>query len=201
METKSIGSIYLFDASHLMNKVPTNPFAFGASKLEFVAIGIDLLGTHDRADLGYGNLAYACEVVNDLLLFVLELQMVWKDLPFASTTSPVVLAYRWCSVVGIFDKTNDLCFHERMFFLGHLQVHNVTGYAVWDKDDHIVHTSNGFAFCCYPRDGNIFDDRIFFLFHCFDNRLRMNMVCLFVEPMDTILIEGIKLFYRLDREG
>jgi hypothetical protein len=71
MESKSIGCIYLFDASHLMNEVPTDPFTVGASKLEFVAIGIYLLGTHDRANLGYGNLAYACEVVNDLLLFVL----------------------------------------------------------------------------------------------------------------------------------
>ena len=63
------------------------PFSVGAGELQFIAILVNMLGAEDRGDLRQFDFTDTGEVVDDLLLFVLELCLVGQDLPFASSAT------------------------------------------------------------------------------------------------------------------
>ena len=71
-------------------------------------------------------MAYADELVVDLLLLCLELHFVWKRLPFASSTYTEMLAEGLETVLRGFYHTKDEALHIVLLLFGHLDVYHVT---------------------------------------------------------------------------
>ena len=95
-----------------------------------------MLGAEDRGDLRQFDFTDTGEVVDDLLLFVLELCLVGQNLPFASSANPEMLASCLASNWAGLNDTQHTAFHERVFFLRHLYIDDVARYAVGYKDHH-----------------------------------------------------------------
>ena len=105
-----------------------------------------MLRAEDRAYLGQFDLADAGEVIDDLLLFVLELFGIGQDLPLASAAHPEMLASRLTADFARFYDAQHFRLHEGVLLLGDLQIDDIARHAVRHKGDDVVDAHQGFAF-------------------------------------------------------
>ena len=94
MEPDRIHHIILHILLHFFIREPT---LIGETKLQLVAIAINLLTSKDGLELRQFNLANARQVVKDLLLLGLELLLILKALPLATSTDTIMTASRFCA--------------------------------------------------------------------------------------------------------
>jgi hypothetical protein len=88
-------------------------------------------------------------------LFVAQLLLVWEDLPFAATALAVVLATRFAAYRRRLNDALYTSFHEGVFLASDLDIYDITWYAVWHEEHHVIYASEGFAFGSNTRDLNI----------------------------------------------
>ena len=133
METESVGVVHVLQSARSADSIPTQPFAVGESKLQLVAVFINLLAAEDRGDLGQLNLTNTGEVIHNLLLLVAQLFFVRKNLPFAASALAIMLADGLAAGRGGGNDTFHATLHERVLFAGYLYIHNIARHAVWHK--------------------------------------------------------------------
>ena len=165
VKTKGVGSVNIFNSTCRMNIIPTDPFTVGKGELEFVAILINILRAENGVECLQFNFADTSKVVFYLLLFVTELLLIGKNLPFASSTLPEVVALWSSPFFGILNKSDHTPLHVVVFFLGYLQVNYISGHAVWHKYNTIVESCECLAFCGYGGYCYIFNKRQILFLH------------------------------------
>ena len=164
MKTNAIRFVNIVNSASFTNGIPRYPFLIGATEFQLVTIFVHLLWTHDWTDFRQGNFSDARKVVHNLLLLVFELLFVWQDLPFAAATFAIVLACWGTTIICIFYKTLHTRFHEAVFLLCNLQIHNVARNAIGYKHHAIIHSRECLAFSGHTRNLNALNQRQVFLF-------------------------------------
>ena len=159
MKTQTVGGVHLVESTGCFNLLPRKPLAVSAGELQFVAVLVDMFGAKDRTHFRQFDLADTGEVIHDLLLFVLELLVVRKDLPFASTAHTEMLASGFTTHRTRLYQSQHFCLHETMFLLGDLQVHDVARYAVGYKGYDVVDAHQCFPFGSDTGDLDILKNR------------------------------------------
>ena len=159
-------AVELFWAMLFLHVLHSEPLAIRESVLEFVAVEICFFGTEDRCNLRQLDVTEASEVVDYLFLFVPDLFVVRKDLPFATTTSTVVFAYGFAAFFAVRVELDDATFHVVFLLFEDLEVDYIARNGILCENNHIVDLSNSFAFGSDVGDCNFVVDRELFLFAC-----------------------------------
>ena len=124
----------------------------GATKVEFVAILLGMHRTHDGAELWQLNLSDASKLVFHLLLFELNLLLVWQVLPLTTTANTEVSAEWGRAYITIFAESNNFALGKRVLLAANLYIAYIAGHAEWNKHHHVVPMEQAFAFsgnCLY----------------------------------------------------
>ena len=135
-----------FDCRAVGNLLPGEEPLGGESKLQFVPVFELPCRPDDGTYVLQFRLPDAFEVVNDFLLFELQLCLVGQVLPFASATDAKVRTAWLNAQCGGLAHARDQSFQETFPLAGHLDIHDVARDGVGYKKHFVLHVGNGFAF-------------------------------------------------------
>ena len=90
------------------------------TEVQFVAVGLCLDAAEDRSEFRQLHLPDTGQLVVHLLLFVLQLFLVWQVLPFTSAADTEVLTEGGCAYITVFYEANDFRFHKTVLLTTHL---------------------------------------------------------------------------------
>ena len=99
--------------------------------------------------------ADARELVEDLLLFCLQLLGVGEILPFATAADAEMSAARLDAKWTFLYETMYPCLAERMFLACNLKVNDIARHCPRNEHDQVVDASESLALSRYIGDGNI----------------------------------------------
>ena len=142
------------------------PFLIGKRELQLVAIELRTGGAENRQDFAQWHLPDARQVVHDLFLLVFQLLLVGEMLPFATAAHAEVFAERHGALLGILVEVHGFPLGIAVLLARQLDVHHVARSHKGDKDDHLVHSGEGFSLCRHVCNRYLFQQRQLFLLSC-----------------------------------
>ena len=107
----------------------------------------------------------AGQLVHNLLLFVLQLQIIRKCLPFAAATYTIMLAERLNTQRGRFNHINHNTLHIAAAFTGKPHVNNITRNALRHKQNFTVNTRKGISLRSHRLNLYIVENNFIFSLH------------------------------------
>ena len=135
----------------------------GEGKFELVAVESGPVGGDDGGDGRYLEMAYAHQLVIDLLLFCLKLHFVGKRLPAASSAYSEMPAERFQPVFGRFHDPQDAAFHIVFLLLVYPYVDYVPGYGEFHEDHGAFIVRDGLSFGRHVLYQHVLENKVQFL--------------------------------------
>src|SRR5574344_671047 len=144
----------------------SKPFAVRETIFHLVPVIILLLAPKYRCYLRILYLRYSVEIVFYLFLFVIQLPLIVKMLPFASTAKPEVLADRFYTFVRFFYYIDNLSVKTVRFFLKNLNINDVARSTKWNEHHFLFRFCDAHPFRAGINNFNIVNKlRLFYFFH------------------------------------
>ena len=144
-------SIHLIIYHILLNFFFRQPAFVRKSVLQFISIELCFLRTENRGNLRKFNFSDAGKVVSYLFLLVFDLFGIRENLPFATTTYPIMLAKWDGSFTRIFVELHCYGFSIMMLFSLNLQVYYISGNDIRYENNQIIDLCDGFSFGSHIR--------------------------------------------------
>ena len=142
------------------------PFAVGEAVFELVSVVKLLFTAQNWHHFRIFNLPDTVEIVFDLFLFVKQLPLIIKMLPFAAAAEAKMPADRFHTLVRLFFYVDDFAVEAVGFFLKHLNINDVAWCSERDKHYFFVRLGNAHAFRAGVDNFDVLDILgLFELFH------------------------------------
>ena len=122
------------------------PFTIREAVFQLVTIVNLLLAAQNRHHFGVFDLPDAVEVVFYLFLFVKQLPLIVKVLPFAATAQSEVLAHWLHALVRLFFNVDNLTVEAIRFLLKYLNINDIAWCAEGDEHNFLFRLGDAHAF-------------------------------------------------------